>query len=227
VQINIEDQYNANLLLVAQLCGHKWGSRGNAKELITKLAQFNQFPAACNIYPGRIEQLHTLNSFISYERRFTLLYRDNQNNLSQWDISYAKLVFRENNFYLDAWCEQAQGCLLPELSHNACFKVDRIMKVSLANPWKPWRKEGLDVTTVQFALYNESIGLEYECMSGNTIVRMPNATVIIDSSVTGVFWFVRSILPYGASCEILSPEPLRAYVAEKLRNAANLYQELG
>lgn len=221
MKINLSDesdQFKARLDLVARLCDCKWGDRGSINELVKSIARFERFPVPSQPEKG-IEHLSACNRLIEQKQPFRLLYRDSQGALKEWSVRFAEIKFHEKRLYLDAWCEEQQDSDLPELAHNACFRFDRMLEVSPIE--MEWRGKP-DYVVVELALYGGLVRA-YERKTEDASVELDGDRLLVERVVSSSLWFLRSILPYGADCEILSPPILREQVKTHLQRALGRY----
>ena len=149
------------------------------------------------------------------------------------DVSPQRLVYYRDNWYLDAWCHRAEGL--------RSFSLDRIKTAQIleagANDMTP---DDLDA----------ALGAGYGIFSGpahaTAVVRFSAraARWVADEQwhpeQAGAFLadgryelrlpyaaaeeLLRDVLAFGPEAEVVAPEALRAAIAERLHDAAQLYK---
>ncbi|HEY9663776.1 MAG TPA: WYL domain-containing protein, partial [Allocoleopsis sp.] len=84
-----------------------------------EVEQFIAKPVA----PWRLE----VERYIRQQQPFQLAYQDAADRVWNFTIAYAVVNPHEDRQYLDCWCQETEGNQdLPELTHNWCFRFDRI-----------------------------------------------------------------------------------------------------
>lgn len=223
MNIKIDPSFNQGLDLVARLCGYPRGvnGKGNSKAMLEAIARGERFPIPLE-WKG-VERALECDQLIRAKQPFRLFYKDAQLLERVFSVRFAEIAFHEKRFYLDCWAiEVDDNQDLPELRHNWCFRFDRILNLE-PDPNSPW-VSALDSTLVSFRLYN-GLAKAYERRETDVAVEMDGDALRVDRRISNSFWFVRSILPYGADCEVLAPDAVRAKVAKSFIDAAKRYQE--
>ena len=221
VHIKTEATYNDGIALAARLSGFPRGSGGNAKEMVEAIARGERFPIPIE-WKG-FDRALECDRLIRARQAFKINYKDAQSVERLFSVRFAEIAFHEKRFYLDCWAvETDDNQDLPELRHGWCLRFDRILNIE-ADPLSPWIN-GFDSAIVSFRLYN-GLMKAYERRDVDVDVDVQKDCLLVDRRISNSFWFIRSILPYGADCEILKPQRLRLQVAAQFMKAAERYQE--
>jgi hypothetical protein len=175
-----------------------------------------------HIQPWRLE----IDRYIRRQKPFQLSYQDAQERIWQFTIRHAHIATHEDRQYLDCWCEETDGSKdLPELAHNRCLRLDRIMDAAIGPTSGAWRSE-LGFIKVELYLYR---GLAHAYRSKTTQddinewhSDLPQVRRVV-RQVTSTFWFIREILRYGKDCEIRSPEIVRDRMKQELQGLCDNY----
>lgn len=152
---------------------------------------------------------------------FHLFYEDSQNEQMEFTVRYGEIRFWEKRFYLEAWCEETQGSLnLPELIHNRCFRLDRIINVLPASG--DWQDQ-LEYIEVQLKVLGRLVKA-YEPKPDDISNEVKGSARYIVRRVSNTFWFIREILRYGEECLVLSPASVQNQLINKLKKLCEHYE---
>jgi predicted DNA-binding transcriptional regulator YafY len=152
---------------------------------------------------------------------FLLIYENNQEEQKFFNVCYGEIRFHEKRFYLDAWCEETNpNADIAKLSHNYCFRFDRIKNILKSN--RNWREEGLDFIEVTLNFYAHMIKA-YESKLEDIDVSREDDKLVVLRKVSNPFWLIREVLPYGQNCEIISPSIVRDKFRRELEKISSLY----
>lgn len=155
---------------------------------------------------------------------FHLLYRNSQNQEMEYTVRYGEIKFYEKRFFLLVWCEETQDVendipTLPELWHNRCLRLDRI--VSILPMSGDWRGQ-LDYLKVQLHFRNGLVKA-YESKSDDLEDKIKGDVRQVVRKVINCFWLNREVRRYGKDCIIVSPENVRDRFKQELQELYNLY----
>lgn len=185
-----------------------------------ELDQFVQQP----VFPWRLE----VERYIQRQQAFQLSYQDAAERVWHFTIRYAEIATHEDRQYLDCWCEEtADNQDLPELRHNWCLRLDRILDAAVAPISGQWHS-GLDTLLVEFHLF---CGLAFAYHSKSTLDQInewltnPPQVRRIVRQVSSTFWFAREVLRYGKDCKVISPEQLRHKIKQEVVALYNQYND--
>lgn len=157
---------------------------------------------------------------ISNQEPFRLVYEDSQKQQLEFTVRYCEIRFWEKRFYVEAWCEElSERSKLPELLHNRCFRLDRIINILPVNG--DWRKS-LDYVDVKFKIFDRLMHA-YEAQQDDIEDKIVDDARYIVRRVSNTFWFIREIFRYGENCLVLSPESVKSQLVEKLASLNRLY----
>ncbi|MGG6295109.1 helix-turn-helix transcriptional regulator [Leptolyngbya sp. AN02str] len=174
------------------------------------------------IAPWRI----AIDQYIQRQIPFELAYRDAADRAFRYTIHFAQICFRERREYLECWCEETEGNLdVPELRHNWTFRLDRIPDAALGTTRGKWRTTGLDKITVEMHLSGR-LAFAYESrpedIVNEWIEDQPQVRRVV-RNIANTFWFYREVLPYGEDCVVVSPDPVRSRLQEKIAALSDRY----
>lgn len=220
MHLNIDRDCDAGLELAARLCGYTWGSRGNVREMVHAVGRGELFPVPLD-WKG-LDRAIECDALIQQKQPFKLNYKDAQGVERLFSVRFAEIAYHEKRFYLDCWASETEdNSDLPELRHNWCFRFDRVVDIQpeLSLAWL----NGLDSTLVTFRLYGGMVKA-YERRESDIQVESSGDSLTVTRRIGNSFWFVRSILPYGANCEVLAPDEIRVKVAAEFKAAAARYE---
>jgi len=160
---------------------------------------------------------------IKAKQPFLLLYKDSQHKQMQFTVRYGEIRFWEKRFYLEAWCEETEGSLnLPELIHNRCFRLDRIINVfPTSGNWQ----DRLEYIEVQLQILGRLVKA-YEPKPDDITNEVKDDARYIVRHVSNTFWFIREILRYGEECIVLSPASVQNQLIDKLKKLCEHYNFL-
>jgi predicted DNA-binding transcriptional regulator YafY len=165
-----------------------------------------------------------IDNLIDKKQPFHLLYRNPQNQELEYTVRYGTIRFYEKRFYLLVWCEETQDAeknipLLPELWHNRCLRLDRI--VSVLPRSGDWRGQ-LDYIKVQLHL-KEGLVKAYEPKEDDLENEIKGEVRQVTRKVVNYFWLNREVRRYGKDCVIVSPQNVRDFFKQELQEIYKLY----
>jgi WYL domain len=186
--------------------------------LRTELEQFIAKPAL----PWRVE----IERYILRRQPFQLAYQDAAERVWSFTVRYAEIAAHDDRQYLDCWCEETiDNPDIPELMHNWCLRLDRILDAAVSPISGQWRS-GLDTILVELHLLRE-LAFAYQSKStldqvNEWLIDPPQIRRIV-RQVSSPFWFTREILRYGKDCEVIAPEQLRHKIKQEVVALYNQY----
>jgi predicted DNA-binding transcriptional regulator YafY len=166
-----------------------------------------------------------IDTYIAQKQPFWILYKNAQGETLEYQVRYAQINFHEKRFFVNVWCEETADIAdtpYPELIHNRCLRLDRIQGLQ-AIPGN-WREEGLDTLLVQLHFYENLVKSyqfrnridEREEFEGDNLRK-------VWRRVFNPLWLIREILPYGANCEVVSPESIRQKIKSEIDSMRSKY----
>lgn len=159
--------------------------------------------------------------YIEKQQPFHLIYTNSQGEDEEFNVQYGQIRFSEKRFYLEAWCEESNPLeKIPELQHNRCFRLDRIVNVLQYDG--TWRKEGLGYLEVQLHFKGRMVKA-YEPKEDDLENEVMGDIRQVVRKVTNPFWLVREVFRYGNDCEIVAPESVRQEFKKTLRQMCQQY----
>ncbi len=158
-----------------------------------------------------------IDRYCEQKQPFRLLYQDAQGEKLEYTVRYAKIGFHDKRFYVDAWCEEVLD--IPdyrELTHNRCFRFDRIQAILPISG--AWRDLGLDSLVVKLHFYGRLIKA-YEFRQGiDEREEIADGVRKVWRRISNPFWLLREIRAYGKDCEVVEPESVRLQAREDARS---------
>ena len=196
--------------------------RGNLDALMRQLL-LKQVSSLIQAWRSQVEQ------YRQNQQPFYLLYENLQGEELQYTVRYAEPKFFDKCFNLMIWCEETKDVEdlipdLPELWHNRCLRFDRIRSIVPASG--EWR-EALDHIIVYLHFHGSMIksyqnredDLEDQIIEDE---KIGNVRQVV-RRVNNEFWLIREVTRYWEDCMIVSPEPIRNRMKQKILTLYNLY----
>jgi WYL domain len=193
-------------------------------ELTLPLRQELEQFIAQPLQPWRV----TVEQLIKRQQPFQLSYQDASERIWNFSIHHAQIATHESRQYLDCWCgETADSQDLPELIHNRCFRLDRIIDAAIHPIQGQWRSD-LDLLEVEFHLLG-TLAFAYHSknprdVSVTWLTDSPTRRQVI-RQVPNTFWLLRDILRYGADCVVIRPKSLRDKLHQTLQKMIQNYTD--
>jgi WYL domain len=164
----------------------------------------------------------TLDLYIENQKPFVLIYKKATGEIETFHIRYAEIQFQEKRFYLQAWCEEDNPQSdFPELQHNRCFRLDRILNI--LNYSSTWKKEGLDFIQV-YLHFQGDLAKAYEQKLEDLEISQEEHYLKVIKKVTNPFWTIRELLGYRKKCYIVSPKSFQEKYLETVQEILEQYQ---
>ncbi|WP_066426348.1 WYL domain-containing protein [Anabaena sp. 4-3] len=166
-----------------------------------------------------------LDRYILRQQPFQLSYQDAAERVFNFTVRYAKINPHEKRQYLDCWCEEtADNKDVPELTHNWCFRLDRILDAAVTQVSGEWRSQ-LDEIEVEMHLLN-NLAFAYQAKPQDVFNEwLPDKQRVrrVVRRVSNTFWFMREIMQYTPDCVIVAPENVRSLIKQKLISCCENY----
>ncbi|MCU0547583.1 MAG: WYL domain-containing protein [Oscillatoriaceae cyanobacterium Prado104] len=154
-----------------------------------------------------------LNQLIDDRQAFRLFYQPNKDKLSEFTARSAKIRLYDKRLYLEIWCDNAEPKEIPELAHNRCLRLDKIVNLLPAS--EHWR-ESIDYLEVHLHFFG-GLARNYESKPDEDVVNeMVGDVRHVVKRVSSIFWLFRDVLRYGEDCVIVSPDSVRDRFQQKL-----------
>ncbi|NJK69240.1 MAG: WYL domain-containing protein [Microcoleus sp. CSU_2_2] len=187
--------------------------KGNLEPLFRQqlLEQVNQTAEAWRI---RVNQL------IDNHQPFRLFYQSKKDKLSEFTARSAKIRLYDKRLYLEIWCEDSEPKEIPELSHNRCLRLDKIVNLLPAS--ENWR-ESIDYLEIHLHFF-KGLAHKYEFKPDEDVANeMVGDVRHVVKRVSSIFWLFRDVLRYGKDCVIVSPDNVRDRFQQELFALCRLY----
>jgi len=154
------------------------------------------------------------------------------NQITERVVHPYRLIHYRNNWYLIAWCERAAALRM--------FALDCVQRVTeTAQRVKPIAEEDLDHLGASFGIFTGAVsawavlrfvGLHARYVANeqwhpDQIGQWKDGAYVLQVPYSDPRELQMEILKYGPDVEVIAPEALRRSVAERLRQAAELYVE--
>ncbi|WP_424404116.1 helix-turn-helix transcriptional regulator [Microcoleus sp.] len=154
-----------------------------------------------------------LNQLIDNDQPFRLFYQSKKDKLSEFTARSAKIRLYDKRLYLEIWCDDANPREIPELAHNRCLRLDKIVNLLPAS--ENWR-ESIDYTEVHLH-FRGGLADNYESKPDEDVANeMVGDVRHVVKRVSSIFWLFRDVLRYGEDCVIVSPDNVRDRFQQKL-----------
>jgi len=162
-----------------------------------------------------------LNQLIDAHQPFKLFYQSNKDQVSEYTARSAKIRLYDKRLYLEIWCDDVEPREIPELAHNRCFRLDKI--VNLLPVSETWR-ESIDYIKVHLHFF-KGLARNYEAKEDEDVENeMVGDVRHVVKQVSSLFWLFRDVRRYGKDCEIILPESVRKKFREELKEMCDCYQ---
>lgn len=156
-----------------------------------------------------------------------IVYSGNQEGLVERKIKPLKLCFKDQAWYLYAYC-----CLREDYRF---FKLKRISKITALDTHFEPEPVGkvLPKVSNNYSAHTESITVTleiskemafraYEELSNITV--MENGTLLCKVPVTDINWFISYVLSYGSYMRVLEPLEIKARIQQEIEKMKHLYE---
>ena len=158
---------------------------------------------------------------IADRQPFHLLYHRSDRLQLEYTVRYAEINQHEQRMYLDIWCEETEDSTsIPDLRHNRCLRLDKIAAIlPLSGEWR----SSLDYTKVQVHFLG-GLAHNYEAKEEEDLENeMGEGVRRVVKRIANTFWLFKTVRGYGADCEIVGPENVRALYMEDLIKSCQRY----
>ncbi|MGG6293632.1 helix-turn-helix transcriptional regulator [Leptolyngbya sp. AN02str] len=154
-----------------------------------------------------------VDAYIAQQQPFHLLYQNSQGHPLEYTVRYAEVIFYEKRYYLQIWCDETEDSDdLPELSHNRCFRLDRIQGIfPISGEWRG----SFDTIQVQLHLKGWLVRA-YEPKEDDIHDEILANVRQVTRNVVNPFWLIREVRRYGPECVIASPDAVRDRFRQEL-----------
>ncbi|BAY17200.1 hypothetical protein NIES21_30350 [Anabaenopsis circularis NIES-21] len=206
------------------------GRIGEAQTVVTLLLERGNLNAAMRQsllkQASRLVQAwrSQIDEYRQNQQPFHLLYENSQGQELLYTVRYAEPCFFDKRFYLMIWCEETEDVedlipKLPELWHNRNLIFDRIRSIVPASG--EWR-EGLDSIKV-YLHFRGWMVKSYQRREDDLEDEIIGDVRQVVRRVVNELWLIREVARYWDECEIVSPEPMRDRLKQKIRTLCDLY----
>ena len=157
-----------------------------------------------------------------------IVYSGNQAGLVQRKIKPIKLCFKNQAWYLYAYCclrKDYRFFKLKRISHidvlDSFFEPENVGKVlSIVNNKY---SDSLSKITVTLEINQEMAFRAYEELSN--IVVTDNGTLLCNIEVSDINWFTSYVLSYGSHIQVLEPIEIKEKVMQEIEKMKHLYSD--
>jgi predicted DNA-binding transcriptional regulator YafY len=168
-----------------------------------------------------------LKSAILEKRYATLRYCNSSGETARRRVKPFKLIFKDKNWYLQAFCTKAGDYRL--------FKISRIMELTPESETFP--ESFPDAPPAEFPMppagtaqkatlqFSPSVAYRvYDEFDRASILKQPDGTLVVTTSMPAEDWSVSYLLTFGPALKVLEPPALRARLAGWAKDIYGLYQ---
>ncbi|MEG4168258.1 MULTISPECIES: WYL domain-containing protein [unclassified Microcoleus] len=161
-----------------------------------------------------------LNQLIDDRQPFRLFYQSGKDKLSEFTARSAKIRLYDKRLYLEIWCDDADPREIPELAHNRCLRLDKIVNLLPAS--ENWR-ETIDYLEVHLH-FSRGLAGNYEAKEEDDVANeMVGDVRHVVKRVSSRFWLFREVFRYGKDCVIVSPQNVRDRFQQELIDLCRQY----
>ncbi len=162
------------------------------------------------------EKFELLKTAVIQKRVLDILYCGASGDIVQRQIRPFKLIFKDKNWYLQAFCLKAEDYRL--------FKVSRIVELTLtdryfaeefddAPPLEGQQPAPLSVAPLKLRFSSAVAFRVYDEFERKQIRRQPDGSLLVDVDFPLDCWVAGYLLSFGTEIEILEPRELRRQMA--------------
>ncbi|MCE5342900.1 MAG: YafY family protein [Clostridiaceae bacterium] len=168
-----------------------------------------------------------LKDAILEKRITTLLYCGSNGETSRRSVKPFKLIFKDKNWYLHAYCTKAEDYRL--------FKISRILELTPEN--EIFSETFADAPPTEFINYDESalvaVTLRFSAavayrvfdeFERKSVQMQPDGTLLVSAVFPLEEWMVHYLLTFGSDMEVLAPAALRERIADCARKIYELHK---
>lgn len=138
-----------------------------------------------------------------------------------------KLIFKNNAWYLIAFCRQHQ--------EHRTFRISRLKKLDiLAENFEKkvlprprveeWNTAPQSLTLLKLCFKAQVINRVYDYFDDSFLIPNDDGSLTLVAEFPEGEWLYSYILSFGSSVEVIEPEYLRKIIAERIRQASKLYE---
>lgn len=161
-----------------------------------------------------------LNQLIDDRQPFRLFYPSGKDKVSEFTARSANIRLYDKRLYLEIWCDDAEPKEIPELAHNRCLRLDKIVNLLPAS--ETWR-ESIDYLEVHIHFF-KGLARNYELKPDEDVANeMVGDVRHVVKRVSSLFWLFRDVRRYGKDCEIVSPQNVRDRFQQEIIDLCRLY----
>ncbi len=173
------------------------------------------------------QRFDALKDAILDKRVITLTYCGANGETTRRSVKPFKLIFKDKNWYLQAYCCSAKGYRL--------FKINRIQDITVENenfsdtfadaPQTEYTYDNVGTSVAVSLLFSANVAFRvFDEFDRNCIQRQPDGSLRVDTFLPMEEWVVQYLLPFGVDLQVLAPVELRDRLAELAKKIFEQYQ---
>ncbi|MFM9267531.1 YafY family protein [Tychonema sp. BBK16] len=161
-----------------------------------------------------------LNQLKADRQPFRLFYQSGKDKVSEFTARSANIRLYDKRLYLEIWCDDPDSKEIPELAHNRCLRLDKIVNLLPAS--ETWR-ENIDYLEVHLHFF-KGLARNYEFKPDEDVANeMVGDVRHVVKRVSNLFWLFRDVRRYGKDCEIVSPQNVRDRFQQEIIDLGRVY----
>nr|WP_285891275.1 WYL domain-containing protein [Paenibacillus pasadenensis] len=160
------------------------------------------------------------------QRLITISYENRLGRFSERTLEPHRLMFKENSWYLFAFCREKEGFRF--------FKLSRIQSASLLNGTFEFRKvpdhllekpfSETKLIPVQLRIHRSIKSIIAERLNDYALLETQDEYLIVEFPFMPDSYGYKFLLGLGKDCECLAPEHVRQEVCQQIRSMLHLYE---
>lgn len=170
-------------------------------------------------------RFETLRQAILERRAVSFLYDSARGERQQRTVEPLKLGFKSQAWYLFGYCRMRKADRFFKLSrmHQLTLLMETFQRAAPAQIFPQGNAFQEEYFRLRLRLAPELSFRAYEEFPN--VVELPDGSLLVESNAPRGIWLFGYLASFGAGCEVLGPEEVRAEYAAEIREISRLYSE--
>nr|WP_278331099.1 YafY family protein [Clostridium magnum] len=146
---------------------------------------------------------------------------------SKWLAEPEKLIFKNNAWYMVAFCRQRQ--------EHRIFKISRLKKLEILDetfdkkvltedPLKEWNTASQSLIPLKLCFKAHVLNRLYHYFDDSFITLNDDGSFTLEALLPEGEWLYSYILSFGSSVEVIEPEHIRKAISYEIKQVSKLYK---